>query len=48
MLCSFSVSSEKARTELGYRARPNREGLAQTLRRIQETAESPHRPEPPA
>lgn len=48
LLCSFAVSSEKARRELGFQPRPNREGFAQTMRWIQETAESSRRPESPA
>ncbi len=47
LLCSFAVSSEKACKELGYSARPNREGFAQTLRWIQETADSARHPGPP-
>ena len=39
LLCSFAVSSEKARNELGYRPRSNREGFGQTLRWIQKAAE---------
>lgn len=46
LLCSFAVSSEKARRELGFRARPNREGFTQTLSWIQETADSSRRQEP--
>jgi len=34
LLCSFAISSEKAQKELGFQARPNREGFAQTLRWI--------------
>ncbi|MEN8183347.1 MAG: NAD-dependent epimerase/dehydratase family protein [Myxococcota bacterium] len=36
LLCSFAVSSEKAREELGFQPRPNRGGFAQTLRWIRE------------
>lgn len=35
-LCSFAVSSEKARRELRWRARPNRQGFAQTIRWIRQ------------
>jgi len=36
LLCNFAVSSEKARRELGYHPRSNREGFAQTIRWIRE------------
>lgn len=47
LLCSFAVSSEKARRELGYRPRGNREGFAQTLGSIQEMARTTSHAEPP-
>ncbi|MFQ5515529.1 MAG: NAD-dependent epimerase/dehydratase family protein [Myxococcota bacterium] len=48
LLCSFAVSSEKAREELGFRPRPNREGFAQTLRWIKETVQTASGPSSPA
>lgn len=38
LVCSFAVSSEKARKELGFSPRPNREGFEQTIRWIEAQA----------
>lgn len=38
LACSFALSSEKARKELGFKPRPNREGFEQTIRWIKAQA----------